>query len=46
MSIHNCIALKSVDSKGMFSLSPGTLCGPLEISDGPPVVHLDHVQSH
>jgi len=22
------------------------LCGPLEVSGGPPVVHLDHVENH
>jgi len=24
----------------------GTLCGPLEIPVGPPVVHLHHVKNH
>ena len=39
----HCIAHMS---ENILSKIYGTLCGRLEISDGPPGVHLDHVENH
>jgi len=32
--------------RSVLSRIYGTLCGPLEIPGGPPVVHLDHVENY
>ena len=32
--------------QGHVQSSPGSLCGPIEVLGGPPVIHLDHVENH